>query len=66
MIMTPRADAQIRASRFAIADGLFCAKRMTLFWREISRNRPIDADSRRNRANFESPKFPFEFKSTIF
>jgi hypothetical protein len=30
------------------------------------KNRPIDAGSRRNRANFESPKFPYQFKSMIF
>jgi hypothetical protein len=29
-------------------------------------NREIDADSRRNRANRESSKFPFEFKSPNF
>jgi hypothetical protein len=32
----------------------------------VSKNRPIDADSRLNRADFESPRFPFEIKSANF
>jgi hypothetical protein len=45
------------------ADGLFAAgptRRVSL---ETSENQPIAADSRRDRADFESPKYPSEINS---
>lgn len=46
-------------------DGLFSAKPMTPFSLEILRNRPIDADSGRNRADFESWESSFRIKKKI-
>jgi hypothetical protein len=47
-------------------DGLFSAKPMTPFSLEILKNRPIDADSGRNRADSESREFSFRIKSEDF
>jgi hypothetical protein len=47
-------------------DGLFSAKPMTPFSLEILKNRPIGADSGRNRADSESREFSFRIKSENF
>jgi hypothetical protein len=47
-------------------DGLFSAKPMTPFSLEISKDRSIDADSGRNRADSESREVPFGIKSENF
>jgi hypothetical protein len=47
-------------------DGLFAANAPAAHLRQILKNRPIGGDSRWNRADSESAKFPFEIKSTNF
>jgi hypothetical protein len=51
------------ARRLISGDGLFSARFAALPLPREWGNRPIDVDSCRNRAKFESRKFPFEIKS---
>jgi hypothetical protein len=48
------------------ADGLFLTQAYYSVLVGDPKNRRIDADSCRNRADSESPKFAFEFKSENF
>ena len=48
--------------RAIMADGLFCGQAGNGILVRVFRNRPIDSDSDRNRTNFESSKFAFEFR----
>jgi hypothetical protein len=48
------------------ADGLFYSRADKAVVAEDAENRPSDSDSRWNRPNSESAKFPFEFKSANF
>jgi hypothetical protein len=52
--------------RAIVVDGLFSERTTHAIWSAISKNRPIDADSRWNRADSKSAKFPFEIKSVNF
>jgi len=47
-------------------DGFSAIKAVIGFFAVRTENRPIDADSPRNRANRGSSKFSFEFKSANF
>jgi hypothetical protein len=47
-------------------DGIFLMENVFAARSGISRNRPIDADRRRNQANRGSLKFLFEIKSANF
>jgi hypothetical protein len=49
-----------------MADSLFLSQVDDAVLAEDFKNRPIDADSCRNRAGLESAKFSFEFNSTNF
>jgi hypothetical protein len=51
--------------RDAEPDGLFSVKAAAFSLGNFE-NWPTDSDSRRNRVDFESAKFSFEFKSTNF
>jgi hypothetical protein len=49
-----------------VADGLFYRRADNAIAADDVENRPIDPDSGRNRADSESAKFSFEFKSANF
>jgi hypothetical protein len=67
-IKQPRCASGWRAivDRAISADGIFVEPVATRCAIEEARNRPIVVDSRRNRANRELSKFPFEIKSEKF
>jgi hypothetical protein len=62
--MTP--EAKLLDVAAVDVDGLFSWQADDFVLAGDSKDRPIVADSRCHRADFESAKFPFENKSPIF
>jgi hypothetical protein len=48
------------------ADGIFRVSGDPVHAEDFTKNRPIDVDSPRNQADFDSSKLPFEIKSPNF